>query len=65
MGKPDAPKAPDPYKVADAQLQTNIGSAKAQQQLAMNGQVTPYGSVNYVLDPTSPSGPGKSTSRIR
>lgn len=51
-----APEPPDPYKVADAQTKSNIDTAKAQQQIAMTGQTNPYGSVQYVLDPTSPSG---------
>ncbi len=51
-----APDPPDPYKVAEAQTGTNINTAKAQQQIAMTGQVGPTGSVQYVLDPTSPSG---------
>lgn len=51
-----APKPPDPYAVSAAQTQSNIQSAQAQQQLGMTGQVTPTGSVQYVQDPTSPSG---------
>lgn len=51
-----APKPPDPYKVAAAQTQSNIQTAQEQARLAMTGQVTPYGSVQYVTDPTSPSG---------
>lgn len=55
MGK-DAPEAPDPAKVAAAQKEANIATAREQARLAMTGQVTPFGSVQYVKDPTSPSG---------
>lgn len=55
MGK-SAPKAPDPYAVAQAQTESNIQTAQEQARLAMTGQVTPYGSVQYVADPSSPSG---------
>lgn len=54
--KPDAPDPPDPYAVADAQKQTNIETAREQARLAMTGQQTPWGSVQYMRDPTSPSG---------
>jgi hypothetical protein len=55
MGK-DAPEAPDPAEVARAQSAANIKTAQEQARLAMTGQVTPFGSVQYVKDPTSPSG---------
>jgi hypothetical protein len=55
MGK-DAPEAPDPAEVARAQADANIKTAQEQARLAMSGQVTPFGSVQYVKDPTSPSG---------
>lgn len=55
MGK-DAPEQPDPYAVAEAQKQANIATAREQARLAMTGQVTPFGSLEYVVDPTSPSG---------
>lgn len=55
MGK-DAPKAPDPYKVSAAQTKSNIETAKEQAKLGMTGQETPFGTVDYVADPTSPSG---------
>jgi len=51
-----APKAPDPYKTAAAQTKSNIDTATAQAKLGMSGQETPFGSVDYVVDPTSPSG---------
>lgn len=55
MGK-SAPKTPDPYKVAEAQTKSNIETAQAQQKLGMTGQETPWGSIQYVADPNSPSG---------
>jgi hypothetical protein len=55
MGK-DAPEAPNPTKVAKAQADANIATAQEQARLAMTGQVTPTGSLQYVVDPTSPSG---------
>jgi hypothetical protein len=54
--KPDAPKAPDPYKVAEAQKQANIETAQAQQKLGMVNQQTDYGSQQWVADPTAPGG---------
>jgi hypothetical protein len=54
--KPDAPKPPDPAKVAAAQTKSNIETAREQARLGMTGQDTPWGSVSYVTDPTSPSG---------
>lgn len=54
--KPDAPDPPDPYKVADAQSRTNVETAREQARLAMTGQQTPWGSIQYMADPTSPSG---------
>lgn len=55
MGK-SAPKPPNPAKVAAAQTQSNIDTAKATQQLGMTNTVGPTGSVSYVVDPTAPSG---------
>jgi len=52
----DAPEAPDPYAVGAAQSKTNIDTAREQARLAMTGQSTPWGSVQYMKDPTSPSG---------
>lgn len=51
-----APKSPDPMKVAAAQTKSNIDTATAQQKLGMTGQQTDLGSVQYVTDPSSPSG---------
>lgn len=47
MGKPKAPRPPDPNVTAGAQTATNIGTAIAQQGLNNVNQVTPYGSLNY------------------
>jgi hypothetical protein len=55
MGK-KTPKTPDPYKVADAQTQSNIQTAQEQARLGMTGQQSDLGSVQYVADPSSPSG---------
>lgn len=63
----DAPKAPDPVALANAQAAANVRTAQEQarlakeaaieqQRMAMSGQVTPFGSLQYVTDPTSPSG---------
>lgn len=56
MSKPKQPKTPDPYKVADAQTQSNIATAQEQARLGMTGTSGPQGSVSYVADPNSPSG---------
>ncbi len=47
MGKKKAPAPPDPYKTADAQTSTNIGSAIANNQMGMVNQITPDGSLTY------------------
>lgn len=49
MGKksPKQPEQPDPYKTAESQLQTNVGTALAQSRLNMVDQVTPFGTVRY------------------
>lgn len=46
MGK-KAPKAPDPYKTAEAQSLFNIQTGAAQQAMNMVNQITPWGSLNY------------------
>lgn len=53
MGKPKAPKAPDPEKTAAAQTGTNVTTALANAQLGNVNQYGPDGSVTYT------SGPGK------
>lgn len=47
MGKPDPPKPPDPYRVAAAQTEQNVGTALAEAKLNRVNEVTPYGSVTY------------------
>ena len=47
MGKPKAPKPPDPVKTAGAQTGTNIGTAIAQGYMNNINQVTPDGSLQY------------------
>ena len=47
MGKPKAPKPPDPAQTAGAQTASNIGTAIAQGTLNNVNQVTPDGSLTY------------------
>lgn len=47
MGKPKAPKAPDPRETAAAQTGTNIGTAIANQTLGNVNQLTPDGALTY------------------
>lgn len=47
MGKPSAPKPPDPQQTAAAQTGTNIGSAIANTAMGQVNQFTPYGSLTY------------------
>lgn len=49
MGKKSgsAPKAPNPYKVADAQTQQNLAAARTNAQLNRINTYTPYGSDTY------------------
>lgn len=47
MGKPKAPKAPDPVQTAGAQTASNIATAVGQQALNSVNQVGPGGSVSY------------------
>lgn len=54
--KPEQPDQPNPYEVARAQSDANIRTAKEQAKLGMTGQNTPWGSIQYVTDPNSPSG---------
>lgn len=50
MGKPSAPKPPDPAKVAGAQVAQNVSTALAQSTLNNVNQVTPDGSLTYSVD---------------
>jgi hypothetical protein len=47
MGKPDAPKAPDPKETAAAQTSTNVATAIANSWLGNINQVTPDGKLTY------------------
>jgi hypothetical protein len=47
MGKPKAPKPPDPIKTAEGQTSTNVSTAIANANLGNVNQVTPYGDLNY------------------
>src|SRR5690348_16843241 len=51
-----APKPPDPAATAATQQQYNIQTGKAQNANNSYGQSSAYGSINYVQDPSSPSG---------
>lgn len=63
MGK-SAPKAPapvDPVALANAQGQSNIETAKANQTLNMVNAYGPDGSVTYAADPGAPGGYSQTT----
>jgi hypothetical protein len=51
-----APKPPDPMQTAQQQQQFNIQAAKDQNKNNSYDQSSPFGTVNYVPDPSSPSG---------
>lgn len=51
-----APKAPDPTVTSNAQQQYNLTAAQNQNKVNSYGQETPFGSVSYVPDASSPSG---------
>jgi len=51
-----APDAPDPTTTSNTQQQYNTQAAAAQQKANSFNQTTPYGSMTYVADPSSPSG---------
>ena len=51
MGKPKAPKPPDPAKTAAAQTGTNVTTALANAQLGNTNLVTPDGSRTFSTDP--------------
>jgi len=52
MGKPKAPKAPDPAKTAAAQTGSNIATAAANTAMGNVNQVTPEGSLSYAQSGT-------------
>jgi hypothetical protein len=47
MCAPKMPAPPDPFQTAQAQTQTNIDTAIANNRMGMVDQVTPYGSLTY------------------
>ena len=47
MGKPSAPKPPDPKETAAAQTGTNVATAAANAATGNVNQVTPYGNLTY------------------
>lgn len=47
MCAPKMPDPPDPFATAQAQTQTNIDTAVANNRMGMVDQVTPYGSLTY------------------
>jgi hypothetical protein len=57
-----APTPPDPTATAAAQTQYNTGAAQTQNKVNSYNQSNPFGSVNYVSDPNSPSGYSINTS---
>jgi hypothetical protein len=56
MGKPSAPRPPDPRVTAQAQTDSNRDTAVANSYLNNVNQNTPYGSVTYDITGTGPNG---------
>lgn len=54
MCKPKAPKTPDPMKVADAQKEANLDTARTQTELNRYNEVNPFGSQTWSQDPNNP-----------
>src|SRR5438445_12098973 len=52
----DRPRAPDPTATANTQQGYNQAAASAQNRTNSYNQSNPFGAVNYVADPNSPSG---------
>lgn len=52
----DSPKPPDPYQTANAQTQSNIATAGANQRVNMVNQSNPFGSLNYSQTGTNADG---------
>lgn len=50
------PKSPDPVATSNAQQQYNLSAATNQNKINSYNQDTPFGGVQYVADPSSPSG---------
>jgi hypothetical protein len=59
MGLGSPPKPPDPTKLAQAQTQTNLDTAVANNRMGMVDQITPYGSLTYetIYDQPQPTAP--------
>lgn len=57
----NSPQVPDATATANAQTQSNISTAKAQQNLNQVNQVTPTGTLTYSQDGTNPDGTPKTT----
>ena len=55
MGKPKAPKPPDPRVVANAQADANIKTAQTQTDLNRFDQKNDFGSVLWTQDPNNPN----------
>lgn len=55
MSKGKAPKAPDPYKTAEAQTQSNQQTAAYNASLNRVNQSSPFGSVNWSQSGTDPT----------
>jgi hypothetical protein len=51
-----APKPPDPTQTANTQQQYNSAAAKDQNKTNSYNQTNSFGAVNYIADPSSPSG---------
>jgi hypothetical protein len=52
----NSPSPPDPYQTAAAQTQSNLATAKANQESNMVNQSNPYGSLTYSQSGTNPDG---------
>lgn len=57
----DSPTPPDPYQTAAAQTQSNVATAKANQETNMVNQSNPYGSLTYNQTGTNPDGTAQYT----
>lgn len=55
MGKPKAPKSPDPRLVAQTQADANIKTAQASTELNRYNERNPLGSQSWTQDPTNPN----------
>src|SRR4030067_362544 len=55
LGKKSGPEAPDPYKVSEAQTQSNKETAAYNASLNRINQSSPFGSINYTQTGTDPT----------